>query len=119
MKIGVVVFPGSNCDHDCQHVFKDVLGQYVEMIWHKETLLAGLDAIVLPGGFSYGDYLRTGAIARFSPVMGAVKEFAKSGGMVLGICNGFQISARSRAAARGHAPEQVAAFHLQGCVREG
>ena len=91
MKIGVVVFPGSNCDHDCQHVFKDVLGQYVEMIWHKETLLAGLDAIVLPGGFSYGDYLRTGAIARFSPVMGAVKEFAKKGGMVLGICNGFQI----------------------------
>ena len=91
MKIGVVVFPGSNCDHDCQHVFKDVLGQYVEMIWHKETLLAGLDTIVLPGGFSYGDYLRTGAIARFSPVMGAVKEFAKKGGMVLGICNGFQI----------------------------
>ena len=91
MKIGVVVFPGSNCDQDCQHIFKDVLGQYVEMIWHKETLLAGLDAIVLPGGFSYGDYLRTGAIARFSPVMGAVKEFAKKGGMVLGICNGFQI----------------------------
>jgi phosphoribosylformylglycinamidine synthase subunit PurQ / glutaminase len=91
MKIGVVVFPGSNCDHDCQHVFKDVLEQNVETIWHKETLLAGLDAIVLPGGFSYGDYLRTGAIARFSPVMGAVKEFAKKGGMVLGICNGFQI----------------------------
>src|ERR1043165_7080765 len=84
MKIGVVVFPGSNCDHDCQHVFKDVLGQYVEMIWHKETLLAGLDAVVLPGGFSYGDYLRTGAIARFSPVMGAVKEFAKKGGAVCG-----------------------------------
>jgi phosphoribosylformylglycinamidine synthase len=80
-KIGVVVFPGSNCDHDCQHIFKDVLGQYVEMIWHKETLLAGLDAIILPGGFSYGDYLRTGAIARFSPVMGAVKEFAKKGGL--------------------------------------
>jgi phosphoribosylformylglycinamidine synthase len=91
MKIGVVVFPGSNCDHDCQHVLKDVLGQYVEMIWHKETLLAGLDAIVLPGGFSYGDYLRTGAIARFSPVMGAVKQFAENGGLVLGICNGFQI----------------------------
>ena len=91
MKIGVVVFPGSNCDHDCEHVFRNVLGQYVEMIWHKETLLKGLDAIVLPGGFSYGDYLRTGAIARFSPVMGAVKEFAKSGGMVIGICNGFQI----------------------------
>ena len=91
MKIGVVVFPGSNCDQDCQHIFKDVLGQYVEMIWHKETLLAGLDVIVLPGGFSYGDYLRTGAIARFSPVMGAVKEFSKKGGVVLGICNGFQI----------------------------
>ncbi|MBX3237906.1 MAG: phosphoribosylformylglycinamidine synthase subunit PurQ [Nitrospiraceae bacterium] len=91
MKIGVVVFPGSNCDHDCEHIFKDVLGQYVEMIWHKETLLAGLDAIVIPGGFSYGDYLRTGAIARFSPVMGAVKDFAKKGGLVLGICNGFQI----------------------------
>jgi len=91
MKIGVVVFPGSNCDHDCEHVFRNVLGHYVELIWHKETLLKGLDAIVLPGGFSYGDYLRTGAIARFSPVMGAVKEFAKSGGMLIGICNGFQI----------------------------
>ena len=91
MKIGVVVFPGSNCDHDCEHVFRNVLGHYVEMIWHKETLLKGLDAIVLPGGFSSGDYLRTGAIARFSPVMGAVKEFAKSGGMLIGICNGFQI----------------------------
>jgi len=91
MKIGVVVFPGSNCDHDCEHVFKDVLGQNVEMVWHKETLPAGLGAIVVPGGFSYGDYLRTGAIARFSPVMGAVKEFAEKGGLVLGICNGFQI----------------------------
>jgi phosphoribosylformylglycinamidine synthase subunit PurQ / glutaminase len=91
MKIGVVVFPGSNCDHDCQHVFQDVLGQQVTMIWHKETLLAGLDAIVIPGGFSYGDYLRTGAIARFSPVMGAVKDFAQKGGLVIGICNGFQI----------------------------
>lgn len=91
MKIGVLVFPGSNCDHDCEHVFKDVLGQSVEMVWHKETLPAGLDAIVVPGGFSYGDYLRTGAIARFSPVMGAVKEFAEKGGLVLGICNGFQI----------------------------
>jgi phosphoribosylformylglycinamidine synthase subunit PurQ / glutaminase len=91
MKIGVVVFPGSNCDHDCQHVFKDVLSQQVEMVWHKETLPAGLDAIVLPGGFSYGDYLRTGAIARFSPVMGAVREFANKGGLVIGICNGFQI----------------------------
>ncbi|MEW6247557.1 MAG: phosphoribosylformylglycinamidine synthase subunit PurQ [Nitrospirota bacterium] len=91
MNIGVVVFPGSNCDHDCAHVLGDVLGQSVTMVWHKETSLAGLDAVILPGGFSYGDYLRTGAIARFSPVMGAVKEFAKSGGLVLGICNGFQI----------------------------
>ncbi len=91
MKIGVVVFPGSNCDHDCQYIFQDVLGQSVEIIWHKETLLAGVDAIVLPGGFSYVDYLRTGAIARFSPVMGAVKEFARKGGLVIGICNGFQI----------------------------
>lgn len=91
MNIGVVVFPGSNCDHDCAHVLGDVLGQSVTMVWHKETSLAGLDAVILPGGFSYGDYLRTGAIARFSPVMGAVKDFAKSGGLVLGICNGFQI----------------------------
>jgi phosphoribosylformylglycinamidine synthase len=91
MKIGVLLFPGSNCDHDCQHVFKEVLGQAVETIWHKETRLVGLDAIVVPGGFSYGDYLRTGAIARFSPVMGSVKEFAKKGGLVIGICNGFQI----------------------------
>ncbi len=91
MNIGVIVFPGSNCDHDCEHVFRDVLGQSVRMVWHKETSLAGLDGVILPGGFSYGDYLRTGAIARFSPVMGAVREFAKSGGLVLGICNGFQI----------------------------
>ncbi len=91
MNIGVVVFPGSNCDHDCEHVFKNVLGQTVTMVWHKETSLAGLDAVILPGGFSYGDYLRTGAIARFSPVMSAVKKFANDGGMVLGICNGFQI----------------------------
>jgi phosphoribosylformylglycinamidine synthase subunit PurQ / glutaminase len=91
MKIGVLVFPGSNCDHDCQHVFEDVLGQQVEMIWHKEPTVSGVDAVVIPGGFSYGDYLRTGAIARFSPVMSAVKEFARNGGLVLGICNGFQI----------------------------
>src|ERR687887_377138 len=91
MNIGVIVFPGSNCDHDCQHVLGDVLGQSVRMIWHKETSVPGLDAIVLPGGFSYGDYLRTGAIARFSPVMEAVKKFADRGGLVLGICNGFQI----------------------------
>ena len=91
MKIGVVVFPGSNCDHDAYHVLKHVFGQDARFVWHKDSDLAGADAIVLPGGFSYGDYLRTGAIARFSPVMGAVGEFAKRGGPVLGICNGFQI----------------------------
>jgi phosphoribosylformylglycinamidine synthase len=91
MNIGVVVFPGSNCDHDCEHVLKNVLGQDVTMVWHKETSLVGLDGVILPGGFSYGDYLRIGAIARFSPVMSAVKQFAADGGLVLGICNGFQI----------------------------
>ena len=91
MKVGVVVFPGSNCDPDCQYIFQDVLGQTVEMIWHKDPLPAGLDAVLLPGGFSYGDYLRTGAIARFSPVMAGVKAFANQGGLVMGICNGFQI----------------------------
>lgn len=91
MNIGVVVFPGSNCDHDCEYVLSDVLGQSVRKLWHKDTSVEGLDAIILPGGFSYGDYLRTGAIARFSPIMGAIERFAKSGGLVLGICNGFQI----------------------------
>ncbi|MBM4123969.1 MAG: phosphoribosylformylglycinamidine synthase subunit PurQ [Nitrospira sp.] len=91
MNFGVIVFPGSNCDHDCMHVLSDLLGQKAVPVWHKESSLAGLDAVILPGGFSYGDYLRTGAIARFSPVMGAVKQFAQEGGMVLGICNGFQI----------------------------
>ena len=91
MNIGIIVFPGSNCDHDCEYVFKTVLGQSVTMVWHKETRLTGVDAVVLPGGFSYGDYLRTGAIARFSPVMQGVREFARSGGFVIGICNGFQI----------------------------
>jgi len=91
MNFGVIVFPGSNCDHDCLHVISSVLGQNATPVWHKETSLTGLDAVILPGGFSYGDYLRTGAIARFSPVMNAVKAFASEGGMVLGICNGFQI----------------------------
>jgi phosphoribosylformylglycinamidine synthase I len=91
MKIGVVVFPGSNCDHDTYHAMKHVLGQETRFVWHKETDLSGLDAVILPGGFSYGDYLRTGAIARFSPVMGSVVDFARKGGPVLGICNGFQI----------------------------
>jgi phosphoribosylformylglycinamidine synthase I len=91
MKVGVVVFPGSNCDHDAYHAVKHVCGQEARFVWHKDADLSGLDAIILPGGFSYGDYLRTGAIARFSPVMGAVKAFAAQGGPVLGICNGFQI----------------------------
>jgi len=91
MRVGVVVFPGSNCDHDTYHVLKHVCGQEARFVWHKDSDLSGLDAVVLPGGFSYGDYLRTGAIARFSPVMGAVAAFAGKGGPVLGICNGFQI----------------------------
>src|ERR1700737_826322 len=91
MKFGVVVFPGSNCDHDAYHAAKDVLGQEAELIWHKDTALKGADVVLLPGGFAHGDYLRTGAIARFSPVMKAVEKFAQSGGMVCGICNGFQI----------------------------
>jgi phosphoribosylformylglycinamidine synthase subunit PurQ / glutaminase len=91
MKFGVVVFPGSNCDADCYHVIKQVLGQDVDYIWHKETAITGFDALILPGGFSYGDYLRTGAIARFSPVMPAVIDFAQQGGLLIGICNGFQI----------------------------
>jgi len=91
MKFGVVVFPGSNCDHDTYHVISKVIGQPVDFIWHRQSTLNDCDAVILPGGFSYGDYLRTGAIARFSPVMGAVKEFAARGGLVLGICNGFQI----------------------------
>ncbi|MGD9589953.1 MAG: phosphoribosylformylglycinamidine synthase subunit PurQ [Pyrinomonadaceae bacterium] len=91
MKFGVVVFPGSNCDHDAYHVVSKHIGQPVDFIWHKETDLSGYDAIVIPGGFSYGDYLRAGALASFSPVMNAVKEFAAAGGFVFGICNGFQI----------------------------
>jgi phosphoribosylformylglycinamidine synthase subunit PurQ / glutaminase len=91
MKFGVVVFPGSNCDHDTYHVISKVIGQPVNFIWHKEEEIDRYDAIILPGGFSFGDYLRTGAIARFSPVMKSVVEFAREGGLVLGICNGFQI----------------------------
>lgn len=91
MKFGVVVFPGSNCDHDAHHAIGTVLGQPVDFIWHQSENLDGFDAVILPGGFSYGDYLRTGAIARFSPVMRAVARFARRGGLVLGICNGFQI----------------------------
>lgn len=91
MKFGVVVFPGSNCDHDCHYVLESVLGQDVDYIWHGSTDVSGYDCLVLPGGFAYGDYLRTGAVARFSPIMKAVERFAGDGGMVIGICNGFQI----------------------------
>jgi phosphoribosylformylglycinamidine synthase len=91
MNFAVLQFPASNCDQDAVHVLKDVLGHSARLLWHKETALGGADAVVVPGGFSYGDYLRTGAIARFSPVMQAVQQFAANGGPVLGICNGFQI----------------------------
>jgi len=91
MRFGIVVFPGSNCDHDAYHATKHVLGQDAEFIWHKDTDLKGADVLILPGGFSYGDYLRTGAIARFSPIMREVQSFAARGGPILGICNGFQI----------------------------
>jgi len=91
MKFGVVIFPGSNCDHDCYYAIKTVTGKPVEFIWHQDTSVKGFDAVILPGGFAYGDYLRTGALAKFSPVMQAVSEFAGKGGLVIGICNGFQI----------------------------
>src|SRR6478672_6362002 len=91
MNFAVLQFPASNCDQDAVHVLKNVLGHSARLIWHKENSLAGIDGVVVPGGFSYGDYLRTGAIARFSPIMQAVQQFAARGGPVLGICNGFQI----------------------------
>ena len=91
MRFGVVIFPGSNCDTDAWHALHDVMGQETRYVWHHETDLRDYDCVILPGGFSYGDYLRTGAIARFSPVMNAVSEFANRGGLVIGICNGFQI----------------------------
>jgi phosphoribosylformylglycinamidine synthase subunit PurQ / glutaminase len=91
MKFGVLVFPGSNCDHDAYHVIAEIAHQPVTFLWHDSPELENCDAVVVPGGFAYGDYLRTGAIARFSPVMQSVKKFAADGGLVLGICNGFQI----------------------------
>ncbi len=91
MKFGVVVFPGSNCDYDAYYVLKNVIGQETVFLWHKNRDLQNVDCLVLPGGFSYGDYLRSGAIARFSPIMSEVKKFAAAGGLILGICNGFQI----------------------------
>jgi phosphoribosylformylglycinamidine synthase len=91
MKFAVVVFPGSNCDHDAYHAVTDVLGENAEYVWHKDTDLKGADVVILPGGFAHGDYLRCGAMARFSPVMREVRAFASSGGPVIGICNGFQV----------------------------
>jgi phosphoribosylformylglycinamidine synthase len=91
MKIGVITFPGSNCDRDCVFAVRHVLHQDAVQLWHRERTLQGVDAVIVPGGFSYGDYLRCGAMAAHSPIMGAVKEFAANGGLVLGICNGFQI----------------------------
>lgn len=91
MKFGVVVFPGSNCDQDCFYAVKDVLKEKVEYIWHKKENLHNCGCVIIPGGFSYGDYLRTGAVASFSPIMKAVVDFAQAGGLVIGICNGFQI----------------------------
>lgn len=91
MKFGIVVLPGSNCDHDALHVTQNVLGAEAEMLWHKDTDLKGADCVIIPGGFAYGDYLRAGALAKFAPVMGAIKRHAKQGGLVFGICNGFQV----------------------------
>jgi phosphoribosylformylglycinamidine synthase I len=91
MNFAILQFPASNCDQDAVHAVRDVLGQSARLVWHKENSLGPADAVIIPGGFSYGDYLRTGAIARFSPIMQAVREFAEQGGPVLGICNGFQI----------------------------
>lgn len=96
VKVAVIVFPGSNCDHDAWFALNRNIGIPAEYVWHDETSLAGFDAVILPGGFSYGDYLRCGAIARFSPVMQAVKKFARDGGPVLGVCNGFQILVESQ-----------------------
>lgn len=96
MKLGVVIFPGSNCDHDMIYVLRDILGQEVVSLWHKNHQLGDVDGIFLPGGFSYGDYLRSGALASFSPIMNEVKEFADKGGFVFGVCNGFQILCESK-----------------------
>ncbi|HWT44689.1 MAG TPA: phosphoribosylformylglycinamidine synthase subunit PurQ [Vicinamibacterales bacterium] len=93
---GIVVFPGSNCDHDAYHAATEVMGQRAEYLWHKDTDLKGADVVILPGGFAHGDYLRTGAIARFSPILPAVVDFARKGGPVLGICNGFQVLLEAR-----------------------
>ena len=118
MKWGVIVFPGSNCDRDCAHALADVLEQDVRLIWHGDTSLGELDAVILPGGFSYGDYLRTGAIAQLSPIMHAVKEFARTGGLVLGICNGFQILLEAGLLPGAMLPNIGLSFICDGRLRE-
>lgn len=110
MKFGVVIFPGSNCDYDCYHILAEVLGQKTVMLWHENRDLQECDCIVLPGGFSYGDYLRTGAIARFSPVMESIRHHAAQGGLVIGICNGFQILVESQLLDGALLPNNVAHF---------
>jgi phosphoribosylformylglycinamidine synthase len=91
MKFGIVLLPGSNCDHDAEHVVRDVLGAQAEILWHKDTDLRGADCVIIPGGFAYGDYLRAGALAKFAPIMEPIKRHAVAGGLVFGICNGFQV----------------------------
>ena len=117
MKFAVIVFPGSNCDHDAYHAAKHVLGQEAEFVWHKDTSLGAADVVILPGGFAHGDYLRTGAIARFSPVMTAVKAFADAGGPVLGVCNGFQILLESGLLPGRDAAEPRPQVHLRARQR--
>jgi phosphoribosylformylglycinamidine synthase len=113
IKFAVVVFPGSNCDHDSHYVATSVLGQDAECIWHKDTSLKGADVVILPGGFAHGDYLRTGAIARFSPIMPAVVDFARRGGPVLGICNGFQVLLESGLLPGAMLRNRDLAFHCE------
>ena len=119
MTFAIVVFPGSNCDHDTYYAVQHVLGERAELIWHENTSLKNADVVVLPGGFSYGDYLRSGAIARFSPIMKQVAEFAGAGGPVLGICNGFQVLLEAGSAPRSDASEPPAQVHLRACLRAG
>ncbi len=113
MKFGVVVFPGTNCDTDAYHAIKDVTGEKCELIWHGDTDISGFDAIILAGGFSYGDYLRTGALARFSPVMKSVETFSRSGRPVLGICNGFQIMLEAGMLPGAMLPNDVLEFRCE------
>ena len=119
MKFAVVVFPGSNCDHDAYHAARHVLGQDAAFVWHKDTSLQGADVVILPGGFAHGDYLRTGAIARFSPIMQEVRRFAEAGGPVLGICNGFQVLLEAGLLPGAMLRNRSVRFQCRARVREG